>query len=187
MSRASVVVLAVGVAALAGCGDARTRTPDLTTPATPTRYAPASFASAGLTLRRVPSDWRIEPGTSPLVATISSGAATIAIWRYQRTQPLPRTHAALKALLAGLLGAVRARDPGVAVHELRASRVDGKPAIVLVGDTTIDGNARETRSTHVYAFGSELVFDAYAPRGAFAAIDRAVFLPLIHSAALRRP
>ena len=187
MSRASLVLLAVGVAALAGCGDARTRPPDLTTPATPVSYTSVRFPSAGIVLRRVPSDWRVQDGQSPLVATISSGEGNVAIWRYQRAQPLPASRRALAPLLTMLLGAVRARDPGYRVRSARSTSVDGHPAIERIGDATIDGSPRETRSTHVYAYGAELVFDAYTPIASFARSDRAVFVPLIASARLRRP
>jgi hypothetical protein len=37
------------------------------------------------------------------------------------------------------------------------------------------------RSTHLYAGGSELVVDAYAPPARFAALDRSVFVPLTES------
>jgi hypothetical protein len=182
-----MVVLAVGVAALSGCGDARTPAPDVTTPATPAGHTVARFGSAGLLLRAVPANWRVQPGQSPLVATISSGDGTLAIWRYQRTQPLPRTHAALRRALAALVAAVRARDPTFRPLRSKTTRVDHQPAIVLLGLATIDGNRRETRSTHVFAYGAEVVLDGYAPAPSFVRSDRFAFLPIIRSIQLRRP
>ena len=182
-----MVVLAVGVAALTGCGDARTPTPDVTTPAAPSGQTIARFASAGLLLRAVPANWRVQPGQSPLVATISSGAGTLAIWRYQRTQPLPRTHAALRQALAALLATVRARDATFQPLRSKVTRIDHQPAIVLLGLATIDGNRRETPSTHVFAYGADVVLDAYAPAPAFVSSDRLAFLPMIRSMRLRRP
>jgi hypothetical protein len=58
---------------------------------------------------------------------------------------------------------------------------------MLLGVQTIDGNERETRSAHVYAYGSELVLDAYAPAAWFAAADRGAFVPIVRSLALRKP
>jgi hypothetical protein len=121
------------------------------------------------------------------VATISSGDGTFAIWRYRRTQPLPRTHAALRQALAALLATVRARDPTFQPLRKKTTRVDHQPAIVLLGLATIDGNRRETRSTHVFAYGAELVLDAYAPAPSFVRSDRLAFLPMIRSMQLRRP
>jgi hypothetical protein len=181
-----MVVLAVGVAALPGCGDARTSAPDLTTPATPVGHSVARFASAGVLLR-APANWRIQSGQAPLVATISSGDATLAIWRYQRTQPLPRTHAALRRALTALVAAVRARDPTFQAVRIKTTHVDHQPALVVVGLATIDRSGRETRSTHVFAYGAELVLDGYAPASTFARIDRFAFLPIVRSVRLRRP
>jgi hypothetical protein len=182
-----VVVLAIGVAALSGCGDARTPALDVTTPATPSGHTVARFGSEGLQLRAVPASWRVQPGQPPLVATISSGDATLAIWRYPRTQPLPRTHAALHQALAALLATVRARDPTFQRLRSKTTRVDHQPAIVVLGLETIDGNRRETRSTHVFAYGAEVVLDAYAPAPSFVRLDRLAFLPMIRSTRLRRP
>jgi hypothetical protein len=182
-----VVVLAIGVAALSGCGDARTPAPDVTTPATPSGHIVARFGSAGLLLRAVPANWRVQPGQAPLVATISSGDGTLAVWRYQRTQPLPRTHAALRQALAALIATVRARDPSFQPLVSKTTRIDHQPSIVLLGQATIDGNRRETRSTHVFAYRAEVVLDAYAPAPSFVRSDRLAFLPMIRSMRLRRP
>jgi hypothetical protein len=182
-----VVVLAIAVAALSGCGDARTPALDVTTPATPAGHTVARFESVGLLLRAVPANWRVQPGQSPLVATISSGDGTLAIWRYKRTQPLPRTRAALRRALAALLATVRARDPTFQSLRKKTTRIDHQPAIVLLGLATIDGNRRETRSTHVFAYGAEIVLDAYAPVSSFVRVDRLAFLPMIRSMRLRRP
>ena len=55
----------IGVAALSGCGDARTPALDVTTPAAPAGHTVARFTSAGLLLRAVPANWRVQPGQSP--------------------------------------------------------------------------------------------------------------------------
>jgi hypothetical protein len=43
------------------------------------------------------------------------------------------------------------------------------------------------RSTHLYAYGAELVVDAYAPPGEFARVDRRVFGPMLRSLRVQRP
>jgi hypothetical protein len=185
--RAILVLLGAGAAALAGCGDARTPPPDMARPAAPTGYKTVRFAALGLALRRVPANWLVQGGQPPLVATISSGTATLAVWRYPRTQPLPRTHAELKRALGALLAAVSGRPGNFRALRARVTRVAHQPALMLLGVQTIDGNERETRSAHVYAYGSELVLDAYAPAAWFAAADRGAFVPIVRSLALRKP
>lgn len=188
MSRASIVALALAAAVLLpGCGGSRTRPYDVTTPAVPAGRAPVSFPASGVTLAAVPANWRVQEGQPPMVATIASGDGTLAIWRYQRSQPLPQTRAALHRALAALIAAVRARDASFQLLRSKTTRVDDKPAIVLLGLDTIDGNRRETRSTHVFAYGTEVVLDAYAPAATFLRSDRLVFLPIVRSMRLRHP
>ena len=57
--------------------------------------------AAGIKLR-LPSAWtRLDgPPEGPLVATLTSGRATIAIWRYPRVERLPRTNRDLRAQVA---------------------------------------------------------------------------------------
>ena len=172
---------------MSGCGGSRTRPYDVTTPAAPTGRTFASYPAAGIVLRRVPTNWRVQPGQAPLVTTITSGDGTLAVWRYQRTQPLPQTHTALQEALAALITTVQGRDPAFRLLASKVTRIDHRPAVVLVGLDTIDGNPRATRSTHVFAYGAEFVLDAYSPPATFARVDRSVFLPIVRSMRLRRP
>jgi hypothetical protein len=43
------------------------------------------------------------------------------------------------------------------------------------------------RSTHVYAYGGEVVVDAFAPANVFGRADRDAFRPLVRSLRLRGP
>jgi hypothetical protein len=185
--RAILVLVGAGAVALTGCGEARTPPPDVARPAAPAGYKAVRFSALGLALRRVPANWYVQFGQPPLVATISSGAATLAVWRYPRTQTLPRTDAELKRALDALLGTIRGRPGGFRALRALVTRVGRQPALMLLGVQTIDGNQRETRSAHVYAYGAELVLDAYAPPRWFAAVDRGAFVPIVRSVALRKP
>jgi hypothetical protein len=82
--------IAILLALAAGCGEDRTDPPDVTTPVTPAGTAAASYPDQGVTFA-APGGWRVRPGQPPLVATVQSGTATIAIWRYPRSERLPRT------------------------------------------------------------------------------------------------
>lgn len=179
----SIVLLA---ALLAGCGSRQVRPPDLTTPAAPAGSIPLSFDRQGVRLAG-PGGWRVQTGAAPLVATIQSGTATVAVWRYPRTEPLPAKRTALRQAQALLLAAARARDPSFTKRRATIAKVDGHPAITILGSETVAGQARTVRSTHVYALGSEVVIDAIAPAGVFGRVDRGVVGPLVRSLHVRAP
>ena len=175
------------VAALAsGCGRERLEPPDTVRPAAPTGTAPERYPSAGVSLDR-PANWPFRPGRPPLVASASSGTATVALWRYARSEALPEGRTALEAAQAALEQAVKGRDGTFAVEKSRRLEVDGAPAIQLVGTESVDGEKRRVRSTHVYAQGAEVVLDAYAPEAEFARVDRDVFAPILSSMRIDPP
>ncbi len=177
----------LALAALAaGCGAERVATPDVTRPVTDGPRAAVAFPAAGLKFD-APRAWRFTEWDAPLVATTSSGTATIAIWRYPRTEPLPRDEPALDAAEEALLGAIRTRDPRFEERGVRRVEIDGAPGIQVVGDQTIAGRPRRVRSTHVYAKEAEYVVDAYAPPEQFAAVDRSVFRPLLRTLKIDPP
>ena len=180
---APILVLA---ALAAGCGAERVATPDVTRPVTGSPPAPVAFPAAGLKFD-APRAWRVTEWDAPLVATTSSGTATIAIWRYPRTEPLPRDEPALDAAQEALLGAIRTRDPRFAERGVRRVEIDGAPGIEVVGDEHVNGRERRVRSTHVYAKEAEYVVDAYAPPGDFTGVDRSVFRPLLRSLKIDPP
>lgn len=121
------------------------------------------------------------------MTTIATGQAAVSIFRYPRTEPLPATPAALDAAAAALVDAARTRDPTFAEIKRARLRVDGRPAVVVRGTETVAGQPRTVRSTHVYAFGGEVVVDAIAPAEDFKRVDAEVFRPLVRSLRIRAP
>lgn len=173
--RAPLILVAL---VLASCGNERTAPPDVTTPGPPLGSSRQSDPSGAISFL-VPTGWRLDRGQLPLVATISTGQASIAIWRYPRTEPLPATRAQLDQALNDLVAAAKARDPSFAELARDRLRVDGKPAVQLRGTESVAGQPRTVRSTHVYADGHEVVIDAMVPERDAARIDELVTLPLI--------
>jgi hypothetical protein len=176
--RAALLIASLPVL-LAGCGNSATSVPDVSIPRTPRDWVAAN-PPGGVHLR-IPSNWDKQPATGPLIAAVFSGRATVALWRYPRSEPLPAGAAALRAAQRALLATVRKRDPTFRLAAARTVHVGGAPAVELLGTETINGRRVRVRSTHVYAGGSELVVDAYAPPARFEALDRSVFVPLTKS------
>jgi hypothetical protein len=174
------LLVLIAAVALAGCGNRRAAVPDTATPGSPLGTNAATYPQAGLRFG-APAGWHVEPGRAPLVTTITTGRAAIAVWRYPRTEPLPATTRALEQAKAALLAAAKARDATFAPQAARATRVDGRGALEVRGTETVEGARRAVRSTHVFAFGAEVVVDASAPPRDFARVDRQVFGPLVRS------
>ena len=172
--------------AVAGCGNQQQRPPAVGPPAQPNATTPVAFDRDGVRFA-APGGWHVQSGTAPLVATVQSGTAMIAVWRYPRTEPLPASREQLTQARDLLLQAARARDATFKPLKSALTRLGSHPAIQVRGTETISGQPRMVRSTHVYAFGAEVVVDAYAPADVFGRIDRAAFVPLVRSLKLRAP
>jgi hypothetical protein len=183
MRRHAILALtATGLAALAaGCGG--NSSPDTKSTAD---QSSGRFPAAGITFTP-PADWSTQPGTGPLVATVQAGEATVAVWRYPRTQRLPKTEAELQAARDALLKASAARDTGFARIKTAATKIAGLPAVQIRARQTMSGQPRTVRSTHIYAHGAEIVIDAYADADNFRRIDAQVFRPLLRSLQVTRP
>lgn len=178
-------LLAAGLAA-GGCGNRRQHPPDVARTRRPGHATRVDFPQAGLSFR-APGNWlRREPGP-PLVTTILSGRAVVAVWRYPRSQPLPVAPAALEQARLDLVDGVRVRDPAARIETSKVVQVGGAKGVELLASETIDGAPRRVRSTHLYDRGAELVIDAYAPPATFPGVDRTVFRPLVASLKLRAP
>jgi hypothetical protein len=174
------VVLAGSLLLLAGCGNSRTTVPSATLPAAPDGFRTLVLHDAGVRLA-APRNWTVSGQHSPLLMTIESGGAVIAVWRFARPASAPSGTRALPALRARLLGAVHARDHALSVLRAGGLRVAGASAIDVEAIERIGGRSRRVSSTHVYLRGEELVLDQYAPPAAFAAVDRSVFRPVRRS------
>jgi hypothetical protein len=174
------------LALLAGCGNDRTPVPDVVTPGPPIGAAQVRYPEAGISFL-APGGWRLTPGTAPLVVTAQTGQATLAVWRYPRTEPLPRTSAQLRAARDALVAEAKRRDPTFKLEHGSVTEVGGAPAVQLRATETINGLPRKVRSTHVYARGAEIVFDAYTAAEHFDRVDQQVFRPVLRTVKLSEP
>jgi hypothetical protein len=185
MRRLPFVACAAAVLA-AGCGNQQSAPPDASTPVRPAGSTPAAFDTQGVSFA-VPGGWHMTPGPAPLVATVQSGTALITVWRYPRTEPLPKTGAQLTQARDLLLQAAKARDQTFQAAKTAITKLGAHPAIQVRATETISGHARTVRSTHVYAFGAEVVVDAFAPADVFRRVDHDAFGPLLRSLRLHSP
>lgn len=175
----------VSLGALAGCGDSRTPAPPISAIRPTHRLQTVDYLHNSLEFR-APANWTTQAGSGPLVVTLGSGPALIAIWRYPRssTQLLPIDPAQLDQARNALIGAAAARDRTFRVISSAVVTLQGIPGVELDALETIRGQVRRVRSTHFYAGGAELVVDEYAPEELFHSVDRTVFSPLLHSVRL---
>jgi hypothetical protein len=179
-------LLLIACVLLAGCGNAQQPPPDVSTVAKPSGTTPVSFDAQGIRFA-APGGWHVRSGQAPLVATVQSGPAQIAVWRYPRTEPLPTTKAQLTQARDLLLQAAKARDATFKADRTAITKVGGHPAVQVRGTETVAGQPRSVRSTHVYADGGEVVVDAFAPADVFGQADRDAFRPLVRSLQLHAP
>lgn len=184
MRRCLPILLAAAL--LSGCGNDRTAAPELTRVPAPAGFTDARFAAQGVFVR-VPTSWKVVPGDDPLVATVAGGDASVGIWRYERSEPLPRTDAELKAARKQLVEAVKSRDAGFDVVSTRIVRKPGLRGVEILGTGTNQGARRRVRSLHAYARGAEVVVDAFAPPDVFDRVDEQVFAALARSLRISEP
>jgi hypothetical protein len=171
-------------ALLTSCGNSRTAPPDVSAPQQPKGVHPVSYPTAGIALT-VPDNWRAEAGTNPLVTSVASGTATVAVWRYKRSEPLPASARAFRTAQRALVRAAQGRDKTLRIATAKVVRFHGRPALELVGTETVGGQRRMVRSTHVFRERSEVVLEALAPPDAFAALEPTVFAPVLRSLKIR--
>ncbi len=175
-----LVLAAAALLTFAGCGNARTIAPDVTRPEDPRGEVVVELPQARLGFV-APANWRPLEARDALVGGIESRRATLAIWRYPRTEPLPATEAQLERVRDLLVERVQERDPTFRLGAARITRRAGAPAVELTGAGSIAGRPVRLRSSHVYAEGAEIVVDAYAPPGDFARLDGPVFVHALRS------
>jgi hypothetical protein len=151
--------------------------------AAPTAAVGQGFPAAGVALL-VPGNWTVTSNRLPLAATINSGPAVIAVWRYSRAAPPPAGRLALARARVALISAARARDRSLRLIRTSLTRIDGAPTIVLDAFERIAGRRRRVRSLHIFVPRAEIVLDEYTPPAEFHAVDHGVFSPLNHSITL---
>lgn len=178
-----LLALVLVVPVVAACGNSRTSAPSLVRPAVPLGTRALTYAKAGITLV-APANWTVSEQKPPLVATVSSGAAIVAVWRYPRTAPAPETSSALARTRSALIRSAQASDPTLRLIGSHLGRLHGAPAIILETTERIAGQERRVRSIHMFGSGEEVVVEEYAPTDIFATVDHLVFSPLRRSLAL---
>ena len=172
---------------LAGCGNPVTKPPEIRAADAPAGTRVVNLPAVGVKFT-APFNWPDLSSLDPaMVAGIQNKRATIAIWRYPRSEPLPTTGAALKEVQGLLVERVKRRDPTFKLEQASRPRRGGKPTIELLGRQTIAGLPFRVRSAHVFAFGAEIVVDAFAPPEEFERVDRTVFEPFMKSLRLAKP
>lgn len=174
------------VVALAGCGNEPSKPPAVTTPQAAFGWVDYGVPGQGVAFQR-PTAWRITPGNAPLLATLSSGLATISIWRYPRNEALPTTEEELTVAKDALVAAAKAKDPSFEVIKAKGTRAAHHPAVVIIADETVSGQPRRVRSTHIYAASSEVVVDAFAPADQYAKVEEGIIIPLVRTFKITAP
>ena len=180
---------AVLAALPAGCGNERTPLPDVGVIPAPDDFRPVRYDAQGVRFR-APANWRVTPGEGTQLATVATGDAQVAIWRYPRTEPLPETHAQLDAARDALVAQIKSRDPTFKIKSMRLIMKPGIRAVQILGVGTNLTNAkarRSMRSVHAYGSGAEVVMDAFAPPKEFRRVDKQTFGPMTRSLKLRKP
>lgn len=183
---AATILLTAAAVGLTACGNDETPAPDVTTPGPRLGSNPAAFPEHGITFD-APAGWNLNKGTPPLIATVATGQATIAVWRYPRSEDLPSSRVELQAARDSLVSAAMRRDPTFRVIKAASAVIAGKPAVQIRARETIEGQVRVVRSTHVYAEGGEVVIDAFAGPDDFRRVDADVFRPLLQSLNVTSP
>jgi hypothetical protein len=173
------VVVACALAA-PGCGNDRAKPVDIFTPVAPSGVRDVRFSAVGLSFS-APTNWRLGRRTRPAVFTLTSGEAVVSGWAYRRKEPLPRGSSELRQAGERLVREVKGRDPSFRLSSRRVLRVDGAPAVELVGEQTIDRRLLRTRSVHIFRGGTEYVVEALAPPKDFQRVDSGVLAPLLAS------
>ncbi len=179
---ALLALAATAVAAFAaGCGDDSSSSS--TTAAGP---AGGDYPAAGIRFTP-PEGYSVAGGKGRLVATVQAGQATVAIWRYPRKEALPKSKDELKAARDALVKAAEKADDTFEIVKTAPTEIAGQPAVQIRARETIAGKPRTVRSSHLYAYGAEIVVDAYAEHDSFRQVDADVFRPLLRSLKVTAP
>jgi hypothetical protein len=165
--------------AAVGCGAERQAPPDPDA-ALRSKLERRDFPDAGLSValpRRIP----IGPAEPPQVFRAGVADWFLSAFAYRRSEELPRSRAELAVARRRLVAEVRERDPRWRLVSARLARVDGAPAVELVGDQTLARVRVRTRSLHVYRGDGEYVLELAAGLRRFPSLDRTTFRPIARS------
>ena len=181
--RSALHVLAACAASalVAGCGGS-----DEKAATTAPEQHSGRFPEAGISFTPPPG-FQVKPGKGRLVASVEAGHGTIAIWRYPRKEELPETKDELKAARDALLEAAAEADETFEPIKTAPTEIAGHPAVQIRARETIAGRPRTVRSSHIYAYGAEVIVDAYAAHDRFREIDAQVFRPMLRSLRVTEP
>jgi hypothetical protein len=119
-----------------------------------------------------------------LLVLDTSGGAVIALWRYPLQKAAPQGTQQLKLALQRLIATARGRDHSLKVNSSGVTQIAGRPALSIDTNERIGHGERRLVSTHVFGRSEELVLEEYAPPQYFSAVDRAVFVSVLHSLTL---
>jgi hypothetical protein len=180
-------ILAAAVALLAaGCGEQRTPTPDVQHADPPKGFKTLKPKGTGIRFSH-PTNWTPLPARLPFIGGARSKTATLAVWRYPRTEPPPRGRIALEDAMTRLIDSARVRNPTFAVRSSEVTRIGGARGIELTGTQFVAGFEYRVRSAHLFKAGAEIVVDAYAPPDDFPRVDETVFRPVLRELRVTRP
>ncbi|HEV2724438.1 MAG TPA: hypothetical protein VGV10_07370 [Thermoleophilaceae bacterium] len=174
MRRHAASALTACLLAAAGCGNDRVSSGSLFDVPKGKATRTLSYPQAGLKVT-VPKEFDVKASTPPQLFRASLNAAFISSFAYRREEQLPKTREDLVAARRRLVDAAKKRDKTFRLKSDRLTKVDGAPAIELLGDQTIFKGRLRLRSLHVYRGNGEYVVELVAPVAAFARLDRASF------------
>ncbi len=179
--RARLIAAGIVIFLLTGCGNARTQAPQVGAPALPAGFRALHLPGAGASLS-VPRNWALLGTHSNVLLVLdTSGGAVIALWRYPLAGAAPRSPQQLRLALQRLIASARGRSHSLKVNSSGVTRIAGRPALTLDTDQHIGHRERRLISTHVFGPSEELVLEEYAPPHYFPAVDRDVFVSVLHS------
>jgi hypothetical protein len=86
-----------------------------------------------------------------------------------------------------LVAAAQARDSTFDVIKAKGTRAAHRPAVVIIGDETVDGQPRRVRSTHIYTNDAEFVIDAFAPADQYAKVEEPIIVEMVRTFEFSNP
>ncbi len=158
----------------AGCGNDRVASGSLFDVPSGTATQALSYPEAGLKVT-VPKEFDVKASTPPQLFRASLNAAFISSFAYRRAEQLPKSLEELDAARRRLEEAAKKRDKTFRLKRSELTKVNGAPAVELLGDQTIFKGRLRLRSLHVYRGNGEYVVELVAPVAAFARLDRSSF------------